>query len=402
MALKDKLMTLEDFKAVRDVDVASNSAQFTDIKADLDTLAGVTPIPDNSDLNNYTETGLYTIENGNYTILHYPMDTVVASYLEVTALTTGYIAQKMTFAGLGTVYVRRRYSNGTWNEWIQIAKDVRNEKGLTDPIIVALLNAFDNVAWSNTSGRQYYNALYNAINGIEYPKITATLSLGTNKVYSIDSVDILRTYLTVTYYEDVSSVGSVITNYAISGNLSDGTNKVIVRYAGLSVYVTVPVTDFYNVFRWTAQDNRYSVVNGAVENVNVDSTVSRVVVVNESQTTRKAFGLSFGTLKLVASGTLQPVNVYPIPIPDTATKVKVTYTSKEGKTIKYIVDTITKHTQSDDYYYMNGYGSWLSSGETANLGASGKSNRWGIVVFDGNRDHEQNFSNVQIDFLTEA
>lgn len=35
MALKDKLMTLEDFKAVRDVDVASNSAQFTELKADL-------------------------------------------------------------------------------------------------------------------------------------------------------------------------------------------------------------------------------------------------------------------------------------------------------------------------------------------------------------------------------
>ena len=35
MALKDKLMTLEDFKAVRDVDVASNNQQFTDIKADL-------------------------------------------------------------------------------------------------------------------------------------------------------------------------------------------------------------------------------------------------------------------------------------------------------------------------------------------------------------------------------
>lgn len=38
MALKDKLMTLEDFKTVRDVDVASNNKQFTDIKADLDAL----------------------------------------------------------------------------------------------------------------------------------------------------------------------------------------------------------------------------------------------------------------------------------------------------------------------------------------------------------------------------
>lgn len=41
MALKDKLMTLEDFKAVRDVDVASNSAQFTEIKADLGDLSGL-------------------------------------------------------------------------------------------------------------------------------------------------------------------------------------------------------------------------------------------------------------------------------------------------------------------------------------------------------------------------
>ena len=39
MALKDKLMTLEDFKAVRDVDVASNSAQFTELRADLGDLS---------------------------------------------------------------------------------------------------------------------------------------------------------------------------------------------------------------------------------------------------------------------------------------------------------------------------------------------------------------------------
>lgn len=38
MALKDKLMTLEDFKAVRDVDVASNSAQFAQLSADLESL----------------------------------------------------------------------------------------------------------------------------------------------------------------------------------------------------------------------------------------------------------------------------------------------------------------------------------------------------------------------------
>lgn len=38
MALKDKLMTLEDFKAVRDVDVASNQAQFTELNESIGAL----------------------------------------------------------------------------------------------------------------------------------------------------------------------------------------------------------------------------------------------------------------------------------------------------------------------------------------------------------------------------
>jgi len=37
-------MTLEDFKAVRDVDVASNTAQFTEIKADLESLVRTSDI----------------------------------------------------------------------------------------------------------------------------------------------------------------------------------------------------------------------------------------------------------------------------------------------------------------------------------------------------------------------
>ena len=51
MALKDKLMTLEDFKAVRDVDVASNSAQFTEIRADLGDVgdASTTPVVTDTD-----------------------------------------------------------------------------------------------------------------------------------------------------------------------------------------------------------------------------------------------------------------------------------------------------------------------------------------------------------------
>ena len=150
MALKDKLMTLEDFKAVRDVDVASNNKQFTDIKADLTTLADITPIPDNSDLNNYTETGLYSIEYGNYTILNYPPVTFVASYLEVRALTTGYIGQKLTMPGVGKVFTRRRFNNRQWNDWIQITG---LEPGLSTDEKNAIITCFENVAWSSQNAK---------------------------------------------------------------------------------------------------------------------------------------------------------------------------------------------------------------------------------------------------------
>lgn len=109
-------------------DAKKTGDEISALKADLATLADVTPIPDNSDLNDYVETGLYTIESGSYTILHYPAATVAASYLEVTALTTGYIAQKLT-KGNGDVFIRRRYSNGNWNDWVQIARDISTPIG---------------------------------------------------------------------------------------------------------------------------------------------------------------------------------------------------------------------------------------------------------------------------------
>lgn len=126
------------------------------IKADLTTLADITPIPDNSDLNNYTETGLYSIEYGNYTILNYPQASVVASYLEVRKLTTGYVGQKLTIPGTGKVFTRRRFNNGQWNNWIQITG---LEWGLSTAEKRAIVGCFENAAWANPNGKTVLNTL---------------------------------------------------------------------------------------------------------------------------------------------------------------------------------------------------------------------------------------------------
>lgn len=128
----------------------------SNIKADLTTLADITPIPDNSDLNNYGETGLYSIEYGNYTILNYPPVPTVASYLEVRKMTTGYVGQKLTIPGTGKVFTRRRFSNGQWNDWVQIT---RLDTGLSTDEKRAIVGCFENAAWANPNGKTVLNTL---------------------------------------------------------------------------------------------------------------------------------------------------------------------------------------------------------------------------------------------------
>ena len=115
MALKDKLMTLEDFKAVRDVDVASNSAQFTEIKADL----------------SESVSGLKSAINENTNVIKHPVtiDIGTSRYVSngalVTSTNVSSRASIAPFAPATTkigVYLAKNYwftlnglVNGTWS-----------------------------------------------------------------------------------------------------------------------------------------------------------------------------------------------------------------------------------------------------------------------------------------------
>lgn len=126
------------------------------LQDNLAILADITPIPDNSDLNSYGETGLYSIEYGNYTILNYPPVPIVASYLEVRKMTTGYVGQKLTIPGTGKVFTRRRFNNGQWNNWIQITG---LEWGLSTDEKRAIVDCFENLAWASNNGKTVLDTL---------------------------------------------------------------------------------------------------------------------------------------------------------------------------------------------------------------------------------------------------
>lgn len=113
--------------------------------------------------------------------------------------------------------------------------------GLTEDVKVALLACFENVAWIDEDGQDYYDALYSAL----YPpadlvSISAVYTQS-EAVYTTDTLDVLRDDLVVAAHYDDSST-SVVTTYALSGNLTAGTSIITVSYNGKTTTFNVIVT----------------------------------------------------------------------------------------------------------------------------------------------------------------
>ena len=116
--------------------------------------------------------------------------------------------------------------------------------GLSNEAKQALLACFQHVAWTSADGQDYYDALEAAL----YPpadlvSISAVFDQTGVTIYSTDSLEDLRQYLTVTALYD-NTITEVITAYTLSGTLTVGTSTVTVSYGGktdeFSVTVTAP------------------------------------------------------------------------------------------------------------------------------------------------------------------
>lgn len=144
--------------------------------------------------------------------------------------------------------------------------------GLTADIKAALLACFNHVAWdaADPTGQSYINALQTAL----YPpanlsRITAVFTQpGT--VYDTASLDSLRTNLVVTAYYD-NSTSEVISNYTLSGTLSEGTSTITVSYGGKTDTFDVTVTSLMETITitWsgTGADNYSSIIDARTSDV---------------------------------------------------------------------------------------------------------------------------------------
>lgn len=195
--------------------------------------------------------------------------------------------------------------------------------GLTEAAKVALLDCFQHVAWIDEHGQTYYNALESALYADSYPNITAQFNSGLNVIYTDDTLDSLKQYLTVKYYETEESTGTVIAsaNYSLSGSLAEGMSTIFVSYSGLTTsFVIDGVVDYYNIRDW-------SVTNGLLHIVQA-STINRQdgnVALSDvgTSTNRRTACATRGKHALINNYTGQETEWYAIPVPNTATRFTV-------------------------------------------------------------------------------
>lgn len=133
--------------------------------------------------------------------------------------------------------------------------------GLSDEAKTALLDCFAHVAWVDEHGQDYYDALEDALYSVsELTSITAVFNQGSAIIYDTDTLDTLKQYLTVTAnYSDGTT--QTVTNYALSGTLTEGTSTITASYGGKTDTFEVTVTDSL-LYSWDFTQSLVDSVSG--------------------------------------------------------------------------------------------------------------------------------------------
>lgn len=248
------------------------------------------------------------------------------------------------------------------------------EPGLSDEAKAALLACFAKVAWVDEHGQDYYDALESALYADSYPKITAQFNSGLNVIYTDDTLDSLKQYLTVKYYETKESTGTVIAsaNYSLSGSLVEGASTVFVSYSGLTTsFIVDGVVDFYNIWEWRyPSNNRVLLLDQKSPSVyNPTGQYSTLGIYEYSDSIRMMGAVNRGVLPYMHR--LEAVfygGLYPIPIPKEATSVTISAVPSALQ----ISAIVSRYIESENRYeqILGNPGGWQTQPKTFTFDAA--------------------------------
>lgn len=249
------------------------------------------------------------------------------------------------------------------SDYTQLSEDVDDLKsdlseapGLPEEARNAILACFAHVVWDTPQASGYISLLENALFPSEYPKITTAFNPGTHVVYNVDTLDSLKPYLTVLYFETEESSGTAISNYTLSGELTGGTSRITATYNGLSSKFNVSVVDIDTITSWLYPSDITDKVIGSTQRVSSEDT--RCVVNTES--TRWIVGNTIAPIK-IKDTSLNDMSIAPIKVPDGCTGATVTFTyTGSASDVKYM---FTRLKKEDGYYKVITWTSQANSGD---------------------------------------
>lgn len=149
------------------------------------------------------------------------------------------------------------------------------EPGLSEEAKAALLACFRGVAWVSQDSQTLYNNLENALNAsTKVVSISAVFEQGSAVIYPEDTLDSLRSFLTVTATYDNGKTLPVL-NYDLSGQLTVGTSVITVIYKSKTTTFNVVVgePEWGSDYTWLYRPSE----NGLLSE---DENVSAMVAIN--------------------------------------------------------------------------------------------------------------------------
>ena len=119
---------------------------------------------------------------------------------------------------------------------------IENLEAIPDSVKLAMDTLFSKAAYADDDAASSYATFHAwAISNL-VTSITAVFTQGSATIHDTDSLDTLKQYLTVTAtYSD--STTATVTDYTLSGTLTEGTSTVTVSYGGKTTTFSVTVTE---------------------------------------------------------------------------------------------------------------------------------------------------------------
>jgi len=160
----------------------------------------------------------------------------------------------------------------TGDEISDLKSQISSLEAIQRSVKLAMDNLFAKAVYGDANASDDYSTFHVWASAINVLSISAVFDQGENLIFSCDSLDELRQYLTVTgSFDDGTS--AVVSGYTLSGTLTSGTSTITVTYGGKTDTIVVSVTEGTDI---APSLSAFSVTGSVAQSINTSTNSIRV------------------------------------------------------------------------------------------------------------------------------